>query len=351
MSGNLRNRRFVFRNEQCSEADYREKMAQIQMNSYTMLLSLIEEFEKVKRSSIHRFAKILKSNDCTGNSISNSHNVKDSFYIASDGEHVKYCYRGHHITDAYDSSFVIEAEMVYENLNIGYGATRSKFCTNITYSIHDVSYSDACYTSSDLFGCAGLRDKKYCILNKQYSKEDYEALVPKIIEHMKSTGEYGEFFPTALSPFAYNETLAQEYYPLSKDEVLARGYRWKESDAKKYAITKGSNDLPNDIKDVPDTIIKEVIMCAHKDKDCNEMCATAFRIIPAELELYRKMGLPLPRLCPNCRHFARLQKTVPLKLWKRSCMKPGCINEFETSYAPDKPEIVYCESCYQQEVS
>jgi len=25
-------------------------------------------------------------------------------------------------------------------------------------------------------------------------------------------------------------------------------------------------------------------------------------------------------------------------------------NEFETAYAPDRPEIVYCEKCYQQEV-
>ncbi len=27
-----------------------------------------------------------------------------------------------------------------------------------------------------------------------------------------------------------------------------------------------------------------------------------------------------------------------------------CPNEFETSYAPDRPEIIYCEKCYQQEV-
>ena len=27
-----------------------------------------------------------------------------------------------------------------------------------------------------------------------------------------------------------------------------------------------------------------------------------------------------------------------------------CPNEFETTYSPDRPEIVYCEQCYQQEV-
>ncbi|KKP59766.1 MAG: hypothetical protein UR55_C0020G0001, partial [Candidatus Nomurabacteria bacterium GW2011_GWF1_34_20] len=52
----------------------------------------------------------------------------------------------------------------------------------------------------------------------------------------------------------------------------------------------------------------------------------------------------------NCRHYERLSQRNPMKLWHRSCMKEGCTNEFETSYAPERSEIVYCEKCYQQEV-
>jgi len=37
---------------------------------------------------------------------------------------------------------------------------------------------------------------------------------------MMKTGEWGEFFPASLSPFGYNETVAQEYFPLSREEVL-----------------------------------------------------------------------------------------------------------------------------------
>ena len=36
---------------------------------------------------------------------------------------------------------------------------------------------------------------------------------------MKSTGEWGEFFPHEMSPFGYNETVAQEYFPMTEDEV------------------------------------------------------------------------------------------------------------------------------------
>ena len=62
------------------------------------------------------------------------------------------------------------------------------------------------------------------------------------------------------------------------------------------------------------------------------------------------MKIPIPRICPECRHIERFKNRGPNKLWHRQCMKKNCNNEFETSYAPDRQEIVYCESCYNKEV-
>ena len=237
-----------------------------------------------------------------------------------------------------------------------------------------VYYSYNCTTCSDIFGCVGLRNKQYCILNRQYAKEEYEALVSKMIKHMGTlpyvdamgrTYRYGEFFPTELSPFAYNEAIAQEYFPLTKEQTLAKGYRWREPEARQYAVTKKPDHLPDHVRDVTDSILNETIGCAHEGK-CTEQCTTAFKIIPQELQFYRRMNLPLPRLCPNCRHYERLKQRNPLKLWHRQCMcdykvyqntvkqphhpEGRCPNEFETSYAPDRKEIVYCEQCYNAEV-
>ncbi|KKP33302.1 MAG: hypothetical protein A2312_04815 [Candidatus Staskawiczbacteria bacterium RIFOXYB2_FULL_32_9] len=195
-----------------------------------------------------------------------------------------------------------------------------------------------------------MHNKAYCILNKLYSKEEYEALVPKIIEQMKKAGEYGEFFPPELSPFAYNETLAQDYFPKTKEQVLAMGMRWRDSAEKKYNITMKNNQIPNDIRATSDSILDEIIECAHGG-NCSDHCATAFRIIPQELQFLRKMDIPLPRLCPLCRQGERVRLRNPMHLWHRKCMKLGCNNEFETSYAPDRPEIVYCEQCYNNEVA
>lgn len=269
------------------------------------------------------------------------------------------------------------SELCYDSTSIV--AVSAVFFTTIAWHGYNIQYSDDCQDCNNIFGCSNLRNKQYCILNKQYIKKEYEKLVPKIIEHMNTMPytdkkgrvyKYGEFFPPELSPFAYNETVAQEYFPLTKEQVIEKGYQWKEPEQRNYQITMKTDQLPDHIKNVSDSIVNEIIGCAHEGK-CNEQCTTAFKIIPKELEFYRKQNLPLPRLCPNCRHYQRIKQRNPLKLWHRKCQCGGeqsnnkvytntidhphhgdnhCPNEFETTYAPERKEIVYCEACYLQEV-
>jgi hypothetical protein len=299
----------------------------------------------------------VKNLNSSGDYISNSKYVKNSF-IATASEHCKYCMwlivGGN--KDCYDyTQFGENGQRVYEAMTCG---------KNIDSVINGITVVESqrvhnsmfCFNNSDLFGCVSLRKKQYCILNKQYTKEEYEELVPKIIEHMNKMPytdkkgriyKYGEFFPTEISQFNYNETSAQEFFPMTKSEAEAHGYSWKEPKEKNYKITLKSQDLPDSILDVKDDITSQIIECEHKGQ-CNEQCATAFRIIPQELQFYKSQNLPIPRLCPNCRHYQRVRNRNPNKLFLRNCAK--CNKEIETSYAPDRPEIVYCEQCYQQEV-
>ena len=160
---------------------------------------------------------------------------------------------------------------------------------------------------------------------------------------------YGEFFPTEISPFPYNDTVAQDYMPLTKEKAEAQGYVWGGSTTREYTITKKAADLPVRIADVADSFTGDVIECVHQGT-CTDQCATAFRVTPNELQFYKQFGIPLPRLCFNCRHWDRLRQRNPLKLWHRKCMQEGCSNEFETSFSPERPEKEYCEACYQAEV-
>jgi len=165
--------------------------------------------------------------------------------------------------------------------------------------------------------------------------------------------KYGEFYPPELSLFAYNESSAQGHFPLDKEGAKEKGYRWREEDNQRnYQVTLKTTEIPADIDQVDDSILKEIIQCATPPEEKHlSNCVGAFRIIPAELKFYKKRGLPLPKYCPNCRRYQRLKYRNPLKLYRRKCMKEGCQNEFETTFAPDRPEIIYCEQCYNELVN
>ena len=213
-------------------------------------------------------------------------------------------------------------------------------------------YSDSCYHCLDCFECEGLQKKNYHILNKEYSPEEHKKLRDEIIESMKKEGVYGEFLPPELSPFGYNETLAKEYFPMTEREAKEKGFRWQEVETGTYGKeTIKETEMPATSEELTEEILKEVLVCHD--------CKRNFRVIRAEYDFYKRMNLPLPHKDFECRHQDRMKKRNPRKLWPRSCMckieRHGhagtCPNEFETSYSPERPEIVYCESCYQNEVS
>ncbi|MBU1017593.1 hypothetical protein KKA33_01030 [Patescibacteria group bacterium] len=233
-------------------------------------------------------------------------------------------------------------ERCYNSCVIGVGSINVHMSCYVALGANDIYYSYWCTRNcKDCFGCIGLTHKQYCILNKQYSKEAYKELSEKIIEHMKSTGEWGEFFPAEISPFGYNETLAQNYFPLKKEEVLKKGWQWCDFEPEiKAEKTIPADRLPDDIKDVPDDILNWAIVCEESKKP--------FKIILQELKFYREHNLPLPRRHPDQRHIDLLKLKQPFRLWNRKCGKCGA--DIQTAYSPDRPEKVYCESCYLKTV-
>ena len=255
----------------------------------------------------------------------------------------KYLYWVWNMENSYDCNITWSEEIYGWN----YDSISIPWCSKIFFSAsiwdsHDVLYSNYCYNSSFIFGCVWLRNKQYCILNKQYTKEEYEILVPKIIEHMKTTWEWGEFFPANISPFGYNETVAQEYFPLSKTEAESKNFNWSDYEAPLPKVDKiiPASKLPEDIVDIPDDILNWAIEC--------EVSKKPFRIIRQELDFYRKHNLPIPKRHPDQRHLDRMKLRNPRKLFTRNCDK--CDADIQTTYAPERPETVYCEKCYNAEI-
>jgi len=380
MSANLRNKKFVFEGTQCtSKEEYLSNLAERRLDTHIGTEQAITQFDDLRHASLHKYAHIDKCVNSSGDVIYNTKNIRSCFN-AHDLENVRYAVRGYNVKDIRDTYGFDDEQWCYENINDGLFSSYIRFCTNTHTNCLDVRFCDYCRSSSYLFACISIRSKSYCIFNKQYTREGYEPLVAKIIQHMAeqpyrdSKGRsfaYGEFWPPALSPFGYNETAAQEYFPITEAQAAAEGFKWKHPESRHYEVTLQPGAL-KEIDVVGDDILNEVIGCEHSGM-CGHQCTTAFRFIPGELQFYRRMKLPLPRRCPNCRHAERMTRINPVELWHRKCECEGrtsevkgqhvitntathvhgtaaCTNEFETSYAPDRPEIVYCESCYNAEV-
>ncbi len=350
----LRNKKYHIFNQAFSKEKYlieKEKILDCGRDEFGKVQS---KFESLKQEVPHRFARTLHCTYVSGDYLVQSKNVRACFDVKRT-EDCAHCIRMIDAKDTHDTNYCEHLELCYEYIGF-WKMAHSKF-SNTCGECTNVEYSDFCSSSSYLFGCVGLRNKQYCILNKQYSKEEYASLIEKIkiqMDHLPYNGKngriykYGEFFPAELSLFAYNESVAHDFFPLAQQEIINAGFYWKETEGRNYSITLNTNDVPSKIIDVADAITKEVIGCAHEGK-CLHQCTTAFRITPEELQFYKRMKLPLPLSCPNCRHYERLAKRNPPKLWHRACMKPNCQNVFESSYAPERPEIICCEQCYQQE--
>lgn len=154
----------------------------------------------------------------------------------------------------------------------------------------------------------------------------------------KATGSWGQFFPVNLSPFGYNETTAQEYLPLTQAEAEKRGFRWS---PEVLRITgKETSGAPEQIENVSESFAKEVLAC--------EACKKNYKVAAQEIAFLKSSRYPFPRTCPECRHRERLATRNPRKLWKRNCAK--CGTDIATTFAPNRPEIVYCERCYLEAV-
>jgi hypothetical protein len=368
MSSNLRNKSYYFFNEQVSKERYTEEMSKLNLGSRSAVLELKNAYAKMKQNSLHRYAHIVNSYNVTGNNVDHAKNAHFTFDTTEGPEDSKFIFwGGMGVKDSYDTDASGGGlELAYETFDAGVGGSASLFFCSVVYSSSRMEYCFNCYNCTDCFGCIGLRNKKYCILNTQYTKEEYQELRTKIIDHMFSvpysdqeghTYSYGEFFPSELSPFAYNETVASDYLPLSREVIESKGLLWKESEEKHYTQTMTASMIPDTIESVDDSIVNEIIECRHRG-ECEDRCTTAFRITKDELTFYKRLSIPIPDLCYRCRHYERFRARNPLKLWHRSCMctytnhdhNGICPHEFETSYCPDRPEKIYCEKCYQQEV-
>ncbi len=329
---NLQNAQFCIGNARYTKEKYLALVEELRKD----IPAALKQFEKRTQSMPRKYMDCINAEGCTGNAIINAKNAVDCYEVI-EMQDCKYVANATHMKDAMDVNNDDHSELVYEAVG---SETNYMHCFNdICWFNKNLLYCSLCFHCEHCFGCSSLKHKKYCILNKQYTKEEYEKLMPKIIETMRKLGEWGEFFPTKFSPFGYNETMASDFFPLAQEKVASKGWKWNRSEDQEHYMGKKVT-VPETIEETDDAICKEILRCSVTDKP--------YKIIPQELSLYRQMRIAPPKKCPEQRYKERMALHNPRRLWARNCAK--CSAELQTTYSPDRPEVLYCESCYHSSI-
>lgn len=333
---NLSQKSYCIENVQYTPEEYFEKKKQLLNGTHSQAQTLFEKFNELRANRIVKYSHMINCQNCSGDYLKNSKNCEVCF-DTSDSEDLTNVIFASKAKDSNDCTLLGDGtELCFNSLGV-LGSYNCK-CSFFIIESQDVEYSKFIFSSKNIFGCMGLRHKEFCILNKQYTKDEYEKVRAQIVEDMKARGEWGSYFPPSLSDFEYNETAANDYFPLTQEQALAAGYRWKDDEQKNPQ--PATYTIPDSIVDVADTVTKEILQC--------ESCLKNYRIVAQELAFYKQWSIALPRICNNCRHTRRMNMRNPRCLWSRECQK--CSTPLETSYAPERSEVIYCENCYQQTV-
>lgn len=337
---NLNQKQYCIYNEQKTKEEYQAFMESCQLDSHQFVTDQKKKCHDLFLQYPHRSNVMVDAKDVTGGNVYHCQNSTE-LYDWYESERMVHSALGEKSQDCMDVYGMGVGEFCLESVTNMY-VNHLLFCSS-TANSSDLLYCHDCSTdSTDCFGCICMKKGKYCILNKQYTKEEYETLAAKLVEHMSETGEWGEFMSPDCSPTAYNESVAQDYYPLIKAEALQQGYRWQDREEEIEGITKTipATQLPDKLSDIPDDITNWAIECRETKRP--------FKVIKQELDFYRSHSIPIPRLHPDERHRLRINQRNPRHLWDRQCAKCGL--DIQSTYDPDRPEIVYCESCYLREV-
>ncbi|OGI86472.1 hypothetical protein A3A05_02885 [Candidatus Nomurabacteria bacterium RIFCSPLOWO2_01_FULL_41_12] len=339
MSWNLRNKQYYIRNKQYTKEAYEAELVKIGLDSYQNVEALKNEFKKMLQGeAVHRENFNLKTTDSVGNYLTNCDKCVNVFTWET-SQNCRNSLRGMDAKDCIDQfgSWHTEASGNNSCVYGGYQLKHSSW-SNARYS----EYLDLCDEVEYCFGCVGLRKKKYCILNKQYEKDEYENLRNKIINNMEKRGEYGKFLPYSFGLCEYNFSAGAIYFKdITEKEIVLKGGYWKNEDlSSQDGILSAS--LPDSIIETDPSIKTQALICPESHY--------RFNISEAEYEFHKRKNFALPRLHFDLRMTKQMRKITVIKSYPYKCMY--CENDIMAYYPPEWGyQKIACEECYKQNIA
>jgi len=333
---NKKNKRFCFLDEQLTEEEYRKRVSEIDLSDARVVDDWKMRIRPLWDQAYRKGFTIRRSEDASGDEIEDSRSVEGVTIVKSERAYYGVGLVGSGGRDCLDFTSSVGCERCYN-----FARTFNAFENRMTFACDnciDVEYSELLSNCEHCFGCFGLKHRKFCVFNKQYEEDDYWTLVDGLKTAMLERGEYGEFFPYRLSPFAYNGSHAMSMYPMTGEAARQVGARWYDFDAEKRASATSIDGLPYRLDDVTDDVLKERFQCP--------VSGRAFGFVRPELDFHRRMGLALPRVHPVVRYRELTSILLPFRLYDRNC--DSCGVKMKTRNGPTVTAPVLCQSCYEK---
>ncbi len=320
MSVNKRNKKFVFRNEQLTETEYRARMSQIDFTRRSSVQVLQQEYDEMVRS-IGIWPENFNEDapESTGEYLTHVSNCHDCHWVANGcNNNFQAGYVFNQSSDNMNCAGWFSSNNSYyssigsRSANIKYSFTAIQ-CQNCEYCYH-------CYNCEDCFGCVGLNRKRFCIFNTQYTEEEYWKKLDEVKCAMLDRGEYGDYLPVPLSPVRFGDSGSVLFFLADRkigDQIGALDYPPETAGAcgedRVAASSLQASELMPDCIDDP-TLAEWVGKPVFDAK-----AQRRFVLLPQELKMFKEL-----RIAPSDRHFVSRVQDLALRANGGAFMNASC---------------------------
>ena len=171
----LRKTSYCIFNVKYSKEEYEKEIALMRLDTIEGLKNAREKAREFWKTQPNKYHQGLKNLDSTGSYVTNSKNVNDS-YLIREGENMRYCQylQVPKNKDCHDATaWGDNMELHYETCLSGDNSYNLKFSTDSWPNCKNLEYCISMFSCSDCFACVALKKKQYCVLNRQYTKDEY----------------------------------------------------------------------------------------------------------------------------------------------------------------------------------
>jgi hypothetical protein len=264
---NQRNKKYLWFNEQLSQAEYEQRLAQVDLGSRRQVKQWNAKFDQfLQNNTVWPQGFNEKVSNSVGDYLRGSVDCNFCFNI-NGGQHSYWC--GFCTGSAEDSAFSwgLNGSTDCYLCLLAPQSSKCKFCWRCI-ACDSCEYSVNCYNCQNCFACVGLQRKSFCIFNKQYSEEEYWKKLDEIKCRLLSTGDYGLFLPLSSSGACVYLGGGETFTTFTAEEIISFGaLPFKPRDLGACGFEESAVAEMKKQKDIPDNINDLTAHLTHSTHD------------------------------------------------------------------------------------